>query len=110
MLQRGTFYAFHRKGRVSVAMKVLQSGRVAVARCFTAPEDKFQLDFGLNKVLARLHSFYENYRKNWRNTRYATVYRRGNQATEAHVLFEVLDPKKLQGQEKEFFNRHLKQA
>lgn len=94
-------------GRVTVAMKVLQSGRVAVARTYTMKGDKFSREYGRDKAVGRLLGFYDQFRANRHKTRYVTMYRRGAKAREAHVLFEVVHPRQLKGKEREFFERHV---
>lgn len=95
-------------GRVTVAMKVLQSGRVAVARTYTMKGDKFSRTYGRDKAVGRLLGFYEQFRANRRKTRYVTLYHQGEVAREAHVLFEVVHPRQLKGKEKEFYETRVK--
>ena len=100
-------FVHYKRGRVTVAMKVLRSGRVAVARTFTLPTDKYDKAEGKDRALKRLRGFYAQFLTNRRKQRYQTVYRQRDEDLPGHVLFEVIDPKDLAGSEKAFFEKRV---
>lgn len=94
------------------AMRVLKNGKVAVARSYTAKCDlrKFDIDNGTKRALSRLNCFVQEFRRNSRRTRYETVYGHGQNTAPGHVLFEIVELKKLHAEERGTLRRGLKKV
>jgi hypothetical protein len=101
-----TFDSVTRLRRTSI-FRVLDKDHVAVARSFCSVNDAFCKKRGVSIAKCRLQSFLEKYMETpSRFSMYASPYYRGNSHTDGrYVLFEVVKPSLLKGEEAIFYHK-----